>query len=61
MHYYKQYKQWQRTKKELAENSDTKIEDSHPYIAELVEIMPKYRISEKKYSQFLLGDWIPMM
>ena len=35
--------------------SDPKFEDSHPYMAELVEIMPKYRISGKNYSQFMLG------
>ena len=42
-------------------HSDTKIEDSHPYIAELVDIMLKYRISGKNYSQFLFGDWISIM
>ena len=56
MEYYKSHKQKQRTKKELTENADKKIEDSHPYIAELVKIMPKYRILGNNYSQFLLGD-----
>ena len=30
------------------------------YTPKPVEIMPKYRISGNKYSQFLLGDWIPI-
>ena len=42
-------------RKNLQKNPDTKIEDSHPYVAELVEIMPKYQISGKNYSQFCWG------
>ena len=36
-------------------NADTKIEDSHPYIAELVENMPKRRISGKHYRPICVG------
>ena len=32
-----------------------KIEYSYPYIAELVQNMPKYWISEKKYKPISLG------
>ena len=30
---YKLYEKWKYLKKELSENADTKIEDSHPYTA----------------------------
>ena len=43
----------ERTRRKLL--TSIYIEDSHPYIAEVVEIMPKYQISGKIYSQFLLG------
>ena len=36
----------------------TYFEDHHPYIAELVENMPK---SGKITGRFLLRDWIPFM
>ena len=42
-------------------NTYTKIEDSYPYIAELVQNMPKYLISGKITGQFMLGDWNPFM
>ena len=61
MNSYKPYKQRQCTKINPQKNADTEIEDSHPYTAELGEIMPKYRISGKNYSQFMLGGWIPIM
>ena len=34
---------------------DTKIEDYRPYIPELVENMPKYRMSGKKYRPISVG------
>ena len=37
-------------------NSDTKIEYPHPYIAELVQNMPKYRICGKKYRPIFVGE-----
>ena len=36
-------------------HSDTKIEDSHPYIAELTEKMPKYRIFGILQANFYWG------
>ena len=47
MEYYKSHKQKQRTKKELTENADKKIEDKHPSSSESEENMPKYRFSGK--------------
>ena len=55
MNPYKPYEQRQSNKKELAEKSDTKIEDSHPYISELVEIVPRYLISGKVYRPISVG------
>ena len=40
--------------------SDIKIEDSYPYIVELVQNMPNYRISGISTGQFWLGDWITL-
>ena len=54
------YKPYNTPRKNMKKNYDTKIEDYHPYIAELVNIMPKYRVSGKNCSQFLFGDWIPI-
>ena len=48
-------------RKNQQKNSDTKIEDYHPYKAELVEIVTKYRISGKNYCQFMLEDWITVV
>ena len=42
-------------RKNSQKNSDTKIEDSQPYIAELVENMPKYRISGEIYRSIDVG------
>ena len=39
----------------LQKKSDTKIECSHPYIVEIVEIMPKYWISGKITANFCWG------
>ena len=42
--------------KNLQKNVDIKIEDSHPYRAELVQNIPQNRISDKKlYTKFCLG------
>ena len=38
-----------------------KIKNPLTYIAELVVIIPDYRITGKNYSQFLLGGWIPFV
>ena len=48
-------------RKNSQKNADTKIEDSHPYIVELVEVMPKYRISGKNQRHLFWGDFIPVM
>ena len=48
-------------RKNPQKNDDIKIEDSHPYIAKLVQNMPKYRVSRKITGQFLLGGWIIFM
>ena len=42
-------------RKNSQNNDDTKIEDYHPYISELVENMPKYWISGKKYRPISVG------
>ena len=57
--YYEILQTVQTMKKYLIKKSqkiaDILIEDSHPYIAELVENIPKYRISGKKYRPISVG------
>ena len=42
-------------RKKLQKNADTKIEYFHPYTAELVQNIPKYRISDKNYRPIFVG------
>ena len=42
-------------RKKLQKNADTKVEDSRPYISELVENMPKYQIYGKNYRPIYVG------
>ena len=39
----------------LQKNADAKFEDSQPYISELVENIPKYRISGNNYRPVSVG------
>ena len=57
MNSYKLYKQQQRTKKELSEKSDIIFEDSHPYIAELVENYAKILDFRQKLQQISVGGF----
>ena len=43
------------SRKKLQKIKDTKIEDSHPYTARLVEIIKKYRVSGNKLDHFYWG------
>ena len=44
-----------RAKNQARGNQHIKIEDSHPYIVELVENMPKYWISGENYRPISVG------
>ena len=63
--YYEILQTVQTMKKYLIKKSqkiaDILIEDSHPYIAELVENIPKIGFLVKSTGRFLLVDWIPFM
>ena len=61
MNSWNMYKNYNIPRKILQKNDDSKIEHSHPYKAKIVTIIPKYRISGKNDSQFLLGNMIPII
>ena len=55
MKFYEPYKNENVPRKNSQKITDVKLEDSHPYIAELVENMPKYHISALKYMPTSVG------